>query len=188
MGMTIGNIAVKTDNRNLVISFLKNNKERAYIAGQVNGWVAVFPENEAEFPDQLFTLAAKLSLELKTLVSVGRVYASDDFWFEFYDNGKCVIDYLDAPATEGLLTSIRKGNSLTLKKYAKGDQSVKKIKKVLTDSYTFAEDRYLAICKILGLPEFLRHWSFHCLSLEKERGNFDKLLKEDKIPSLRLYI
>lgn len=185
MGMKVGNIAIRTSDKKEVESFLKKNKEKAYMAEARDEWVAVFPEREYESSD----LAQKLSSELETLVSLGMVYDSDDIWFQLYDNGECVFDYENLLTREGRV-SIKKGDASVLKKYARGEKSLEEINKVLMDigpgSYVLAEDRYLDLCKILGLPNFLRNWGFYYINLEKERGNFEKLAKEDKLPPLTL--
>ena len=62
--------------------------------------------------------------------------------------------------------------------------SDEEIKKVLESSYTFQEDRYLDILKILNLPEFLRNWGSHYISLEKKSGNFEIMAKRDNLPDL----
>lgn len=179
MGLSVGNLAVKTERRSAVIKHVESYKKSEYsqlsfyISNALGGYVCVFPSDEFR---QATRLASYLSQKLDTFTFSGCVYDSDSLEFSAYDGGDRLMLYRKEDIDEPLL----KGdiNKLLEKVPLANDYSCADLKETFTSPYTFEEDRYENILKLFNLPVFLRDWGYRYLRREDEEGRFDLLVEE----------
>ncbi len=183
MGLSVGNLAVKTKERNSVVKHVRSYKEfefpqlSFYISNTLGGYVCVFPSSEFR---QARKLAGYLSQELNALAFAGCVYDSDSLDFSVYEDGTRCVLYKKEDVSDPLL---RGDINQFLEKFPLvNDYSSSDLRKVFVDSYTFEEDRYEDLLELFGLPAILRGWGYRYLRREEEEGRFDLLVEDGIFP------
>lgn len=175
MGAFFGNIAAKATDKVSLVQAVGREGEPFYVAGPVEEWTLIFPENDFEMSN----IAQRCSEKLETIATVGQVFDSDDFIFQVFDKGKLVFDFIE-DKTSGAGIAIKEGNVSLLKKYAPKPLNTSELENVLNKQYVFAEEKYHDVVSLLGLPEALsNYWGFAYI----ENGDMEEEA-ETELPNL----
>lgn len=182
MGMFLQNIAIKTLNKNRVVSLFKEYNLPGYISSS-GDWIMLFPEIIGEEDDSsMNTFLLSTTDELQTIATKAFIHDSDDLFFQLYDKGKLVFDYVvDSLTGEGI--AVKEGSAEILIKYAQKEISLEEIEDILkledSDKYVFVEERYRDIIAFLGMPKGLGNWSYGYIGGGENDPVLRKTFKEE---------
>ena len=129
--------------------WLGENKTKFLLGPSIDGWVAVFPENNGQDPRMADALANKLVAPiLHTLV-----HDDDVFMYRFYEQGKLAGTYNSCPDYFGESSEPRGGDVDLLQTILPDRKQRDKLRKLLdADRHTFEVERLEKFVELMGLP------------------------------------
>ena len=188
MSMTFSNAAIRSSDVESIVKIAKEvtphdfnyRFSSFYIHGPFDGWCSIYaPE---EHPANSFSLAIAISKQLSVAGFAGFVSQSDKIGVRLFDNGKTIYSFMNHHGEfqqDGDLDEMKK---IFLPNTTQDDKDLHSL--FSKDKYTWAENLYLDIVKLLRLPLELGEHGWGSLRKLDEEGELDEDFGKNHKPRL----
>jgi hypothetical protein len=178
MSSFFANINVRSDDQQAVAAAFRRlpKRQSAWVAPPANGWVAVFDDlSDEPDPDHLAGYTVMLSERLKTQAIGFLVHDSDVLLYTLAENAKLLDeynswpDYFDEELNDKEFRRLQ-GKPEVLARLKPGVEPAE-VRAVLEEEHDFAEEKLLALARLLGLPENAAQWGYNYLKEDVTEEN-----------------